>query len=156
VHPNDRRRVVRALELAEAGASLGRSADRLWSPEHRHPTLIVGLEVPHEVLARRIEERTRRMWERGVEDEVRRVLAGPVSATARSILGLREVGELPREEAIEAIVVRTRRYAAHQRKWMRRIPGLVTVRADRPAGEVADEILDVARARKLLPARRAG
>ena len=43
--------------------------------------------------------------------------------------------------------VRTRRYAAYQRKWMRRIPGLVSLPADRPPSEVADAILEVARAR---------
>ena len=46
VHPNDRRRVVRALELAEAGSSLRPGEDRLWSEHTRHPTLIVGLELP--------------------------------------------------------------------------------------------------------------
>jgi tRNA dimethylallyltransferase len=141
VHANDRRRVVRALELSEAGSSLRPGEDRLWSDHTRHPTLIVGLELPREELLRRIEARTRRMFERGVEDEVRRALAGPVSATAGSVFGLHEVVELPREEAIEALIVRTRRYAAYQRKWMRRIPGLVSVRADRPPAEVATEIL---------------
>ena len=141
VHPNDRRRVVRALELAEAGSSLHPGQDRLWSDHTRYSTLIVGLELPREELLRRIEVRTRRMFELGVEEEVRRALAGPVSATARSVFGLREVAELPREEAIEALIVRTRRYAAYQRKWMRRIPGLVSVRADRPPVEVATEIL---------------
>ena len=141
VHANDRRRVVRALELAEAGSSLHSGEDRLWSDHTRHPTLIVGLELPREELLRRIEVRTRRMFELGVEEEVRRALAGPVSATARSIFGLREIAELSREEAIEALIVRTRRYAAYQRKWMRRIPELVSVRADRPPAEVATEIL---------------
>jgi tRNA dimethylallyltransferase len=55
VHANDRRRVVRALELAEAGSSLRPGEDRLWSGETRHPTLIVGLDVPADELARRIE-----------------------------------------------------------------------------------------------------
>jgi tRNA dimethylallyltransferase len=141
VHPNDRRRVIRALELAEAGSSLRPGEDRLWSEHTRHPTLIVGLELPREVLLGRIEQRTRRMFDLGVEEEVRRALAGPVSATARTIYGLREVAELPREEAIEELIVRTRRYAAYQRKWMRRIPGLVPVRADRPPDEVASAIL---------------
>jgi tRNA dimethylallyltransferase len=141
VHANDRRRVVRALELAEAGSSLHPGEDRLWNEHTRYSTLIVGLELPREELLRRIEVRTRRMFELGVEEEVRRTLAGPVSATARSIFGLREVAELPREEAIEELIVRTRRYAAYQRKWMRRIPGLVSVRADRPPAEVATEIL---------------
>ena len=155
VHANDRRRVVRALELAEAGHSLARAADRLWSDDTRHPTLIVGLDVAREELERRIEERTRRMWERGVEEEVGRALAGPISHTARVAHGLDEIAELPREEAVAALVVRTRRYAAYQRKWMRRIPGLVSVRADRPPGEVADEILELARARQRLPGRAA-
>ncbi len=52
VHANDRRRVVRALELAEAGSSLRPGADRLWSRETRHPTLIVGLEVPADEAAK--------------------------------------------------------------------------------------------------------
>jgi tRNA dimethylallyltransferase len=156
VHPNDRRRVVRALELAETGASLAPASDRLWSHDTRHPTLVVGLDVPPPELERRIAARTAAMFERGVEEEVARALAGPLSRTARAVLGLEEVSTLPREEAEAAIVVRTRRYAAYQRKWMRRIPGLVTVRADRPADEVANEILEVARARERVPARRAG
>jgi tRNA dimethylallyltransferase len=156
VHPNDRRRIVRALELAEAGASLRPRRDRLWSGETRHPTLAVGLDVPREELARRIDERTRAMFERGVEEEVRRALATPLSSTARTVIGLREVAELTRAEAIEALALRTRRYAAYQRKWMRRIPGLVSVRADRPPGEIADEILELARARERVPRRRAG
>jgi tRNA dimethylallyltransferase len=141
VHPNDRRRVVRALELAEAGHSLAPTVRRLWSDETRHPTLVVGLDLPREVLEQRIEERTRAMFERGVEEEVRRALEGQLSATAAKVLGLREVSELTREEAITAIVQRTRRYAAYQRKWMRRMPGLVRVDAARSADAVADEIV---------------
>jgi tRNA dimethylallyltransferase len=156
VHPNDRRRVVRALELAEAGASLRPERDRLWAAEYRHPTLVVGLDVPRDELGRRIEARTRQMFERGVEEEVHRALAGPMSPTAAKVLGLREVAELSREQAMEAIAVRTRRYAAYQRKWMRRIPGLVSVPADRPAAEVADEILHLARAREYVPRPRGG
>jgi tRNA dimethylallyltransferase len=156
VHPHDRRRVVRALELADAGASLAPREGRLWSEETRHPTLIVGLDVPKEVLDGRIEARTRRMFESGVEEEVRRVLEGPISTTARTIHGLTDIAELPREEALETLIRRTRRYAAYQRKWMRRVPGLVSVAADRPVDEVADEILEVARARQRLPAGPAG
>jgi tRNA dimethylallyltransferase len=146
VHPNDRRRVVRALELAEAGFSLAPHEGRLWTDETRHPTLLVGLEVPKAELDRRIEERARAMVERGAGEEARRALGEPISATARSIHGLREFSERPPEQALEELVRRTR-YAAYQRKWMRRIPGLVTVPADRPPGEVADAILEMARAR---------
>ncbi len=154
LHRNDRRRVVRALELAEAGHSL--HGESLWAAEERHSTLVVGLDVPAEELAARIEERTRTMFAAGVEDEVRAALARPLSSTAGKIMGLREVAELPRDEAISALAARTRRFAAYQRKWMRRIPGLVSVRADRSPDEVADEILALARSRQRLPAGRAG
>ena len=154
VHPNDRRRVVRALELAEAGASLAPGSDRLWAGATRHPTLLVGLDVPRDVLERRIEERTRAMFDAGVDDEVRRALAQPISSTARKTLGLDEVAALPRDEAIAALVVRTRRYAAYQRKWMRRLEGLVMVAADRPPEETADAIVALARARERVPRRR--
>jgi tRNA dimethylallyltransferase len=153
VHENDRRRVVRALELVEAGASLAPEHDRLWTDETRHPTVLIGLDVPKDVLERRIDERTRAMFEAGVADEVRTALAGPISTTARKTLGLDEVASLPRDEATEAIVVRTRRYAAYQRKWMRRVPGLVMVEADRPTGEIADDIVALAGTRERLSRR---
>jgi tRNA dimethylallyltransferase len=154
VHANDRRRVVRALELAEAGHSL--RGDRLWAADVRHPTLVVGLDVPAEELNRRIEERGRAMFDAGVEEEVRAALRRPLSTTARKIMGLREVAELPREQAIGELAARTRRFAAYQRKWMRRIPGLVSVRADRSPDEVADEILALARGGQRVPTGRAG
>ena len=156
VHANDRRRVVRALELTELGASLLPGADRLWTDETRHPTVVFGLDVPRDVLNGRIAERAERMFDAGVVEEARAALGGEISSTAVHALGLREVVELPRAEAEEALVTRTRRYASYQRKWMRRIPGLVSVNADRPVEEVADDIVEVARARQRLPAGRAG
>jgi tRNA dimethylallyltransferase len=156
IHANDRRRVVRALELAEVGASLQPSTALLWSEEMRRPTVVFGLEVRRDVLAERIERRAHGMFAAGVVDEVRQALRGPVSTTATHALGLREIATLPREQALERLVVRTRRYAAYQRKWMRRIPGLVSVAADRPPEILADEIVDLARARQRLLAGRAG
>jgi tRNA dimethylallyltransferase len=147
VHVNDRRRVVRALELAQSGASLVPGEDRLWSAEMRRPTLLVGLEVPVAELAARIEARTAAMFDAGVVHEVEQALAGDVSPTARKALGLSEIAELPRDEALERLVVRTRQYAAYQRKWMRRVPGLVVLDGNRPPAVVVDEILEMARAR---------
>jgi tRNA dimethylallyltransferase len=141
VHANDRRRVVRALELTELGASLRPGADRLWSDEMRHPTIVFGLDLPGDVLADRIEARTRKMFAAGVEEEVRRALAGEVSSTAIHALGLRELAELQRDDASEALVRRTRRYAAYQRKWMRRIPGVIPVDAARSPDAVAEDVI---------------
>jgi tRNA dimethylallyltransferase len=129
-------------------------ADRLWSSDTRRPTAVFGLDVPRAELLQRIKERTAAMFETGVRDEVAGALAGPISATARKALGLEEIARLDDREAVEAINLSTRRYASYQRKWMRRIPGLVSVAADRPPGEVADEILEMVRARQHLPARR--
>jgi tRNA dimethylallyltransferase len=147
VHPNDRRRVVRALELAEVGSSLAPSIDRLWSEELRRPTLVVGLEVPPDRLEDRIAARTDEMIERGVVDEARTAMQGSPSGTAAKALGLEELATLPLHEARDRILERTRRYAAYQRKWMRRIPGIALIDADRSPEQVADAILDVARTR---------
>ena len=61
-HPNDRRRVVRSLELS----GRERQRDQLWAGETRHPTIVFGLDVPKEELDRRIADRTRAMFEAGV------------------------------------------------------------------------------------------
>ncbi len=142
VHPNDRKRVVRALELWQAGGTLVPEEPRLWSAELRLPTVIAGLDVPHETLAARIRARTAAMFEHGVEEEVR--AAGDV---VPQVLGLDAVRGLSRPEAIVELERGTLRFAAYQRKWMRRIPGIVMIDADRPVGEVADAILEVARTR---------
>ena len=104
VHTNDRRRVVRALELAEVGSSLVPDRDRLWSGPMRRPTL-VGLEVPAKRLEERIRARVERMLAAGVVEEVRRAQAAGVSMTAEKALGLRELAKLPADEALERIVV---------------------------------------------------
>jgi tRNA dimethylallyltransferase len=148
VHANDRRRVVRALELNEAGHSLVRADSRLWSGALRHPTLVFGLELERGILAARIERRTREMFKRNVQEEVRKALEQPLSLTARRVMGLHEVAELDAEQAIEAIALGTRRYAAYQCKWMRRVPELIRVNANRSVEEVADEIVEVARTGK--------
>jgi tRNA A37 N6-isopentenylltransferase MiaA len=92
------------------------------------------------------------MFELGVAEEARRALAGPLSPTAAKVLGLHEAAAGDEQ----ALVAQTLRLARYQRKWMRRIPGLVTVDADRPPEEIADAVLALARARERLPADRAG
>ena len=145
VHPNDRRRLVRALELADEGGSLTAGQDRLWSSRTRRPTTIVGLEVPVDELERRIRARAEEMFARGVVDEVRVALDGEVSRTAEKALGLREIAELEPHQALARIIVRTRRYAAYQRKWMRRIPGIVLVDSGRDPATVARDVIGLSR-----------
>lgn len=153
VHPNDRRRVVRALELSDMDTSLIPEGDRLWSAMTRRPTFVVGLDVAPDELDRRIGERTRDMFGLGVVEEVRAVCAGAVSKTAEKALGLREIAGLEEDEALERMIIRTRRYASYQRKWMRRVPGLVLVDGNRPAADIAADIVRRARATRSFGAQ---
>jgi tRNA dimethylallyltransferase len=144
VHHNDRRRVVRALELTEAGSSLAPEADTLWNLPDARPTIVFGLQVNAETVRSRIAARSREMFERGVEAEVRAALAQPLSSTARRIHGLQDVlallaGEISRDEAIARLDARTRQYAKRQRVWMRRLPEL------RPVSTVAEMLTEVSR-----------
>jgi tRNA dimethylallyltransferase len=150
VHPNDRRRVVRALELAEAGESL--AGDALWSDETRHPTVVFGLDVPDDLLEVRIRARAAAMLECGVADEARAALSRPLSRSARKVMGLVDFAELPADEAREALVANNRRLARYQRKWMRRIPGVVVLDGNRDSAELATEIVATAQARGMLQA----
>jgi tRNA dimethylallyltransferase len=131
IHPNDRRRVVRGLELARSGSSLRPEVDRLWSEELRVPAQVFALDWPPDELARRIGARAQAMLEGGALDEVRELLrSGPVpSNTARTIHGLADCiacveGRLSLDECRDRIVLETRRYSRRQRVWLRRIPNV--------------------------------
>jgi tRNA dimethylallyltransferase len=153
VHPNDRRRVIRALELSAAGASLAPPEDRLWAEDMRHPTTLVGLELDTAELDRRIEARVAAQVERGVVEEARAVWGKPLSDTARKVLGLEAFATLPLDEAVAAVVAASRRLARYQRKWLRRLPVAATLDAARPPEELADEIDALAGAGERLPRR---
>ena len=131
VHANDRKRVVRALELAEAGASLAPGDDRLWTADTRLPTTIVALDLPLDELDRRIDERTRAM----AAARRRRRGARGLGAAARRppparSSGSRSSRRCREDEAVAAVAQATRRLARYQRKWLRRMPGVVTLDAD--------------------------
>jgi len=144
VNANDQRRLIRALELAETGESLVPEEDRLWAGETRRTTLVVGLDVPAAELERRIAARTVAMFEQGVVEEVLAALAAGVSKTAAKALGLEEIATLSEDEARERIIIRTCRYAAYQRRWMRRIPGLVGIDGIGSPDAVANAVLQAA------------
>jgi tRNA dimethylallyltransferase len=151
VHANDRRRVVRALELAEAGASLAPAADRLWDADTRHPTLLVGLDLPADELDRRIRARVAQMVAAGVVAEALAAWSSDLSQTARKVLGLEDFARHPVEQAVDAVVTATMRLARYQRKWLRRLPVAATLAADRAPEEIANEIVVLAGAGERLP-----
>ena len=144
---------MRALELAEAGASLAPAREGLWSDDVRHPTTLVGLALEQDELERRIHARVAAQVDRGVVAEAAAAWSRPLSATARKVLGLEAFATLPPVEAVEAVVSASRRLARYQRKWLRRLPGAATLDAARPPEELADEIVALAGAGKRLPRR---
>ena len=150
IHANDRKRVVRALELAEAGTSLAPASDRLWTTDTRLPTTIVALELPLAELDLRIERRTRAMAEQGVVEEARAALSASPSLTAAKVLGLEQFATLPVDDAVAQVTQATKRLARYQRKWLRRMTGVVTLDANRPVEEIADEIVALERPGKRL------
>ena len=92
IDPNDRRRVVRALELLDAGElEPPEDAARLWSAEPRHPTLLAGLTMERDALYALIDARVEQMLAAGARDEVRRAHAAGASDTARQALGFQEL-----------------------------------------------------------------
>ncbi len=140
IDPNDRQRVVRALELLELGELEAPEGDsQLWSAQVRHPTLLVGLTMEREALYGAIEARVDAMLAAGVREEVLRAHAAGASETARKALGFQEL----LEGDVERMKRRTRNYARRQLTWMRKLAGVRVIDVGgRDAGAVAREILD--------------
>jgi tRNA dimethylallyltransferase len=140
IDPNDRHRVVRALELLDAGElEPSEEPSQLWSTELRHPTLLAGLTMDRDALYALIDARVGGMLAAGAREEVRRAYAAGASDTARKALGFQELlaGD------VEQMKRRTRNYARRQLTWMRKLAGVHVIDVtDRDPAAVAAEILD--------------
>jgi tRNA dimethylallyltransferase len=140
IAPNDRQRVVRALELLDLGElEPPDGPSQLWSEELRQPTLLAGLTMQREALYAAIEARIDGMLAAGVREQVLRAHATGASETARKALGFDELlgGD------VEAMKRRTRNYAKRQLTWMRKLAGVRVIDVTgRDPGAVAAEILD--------------
>jgi tRNA dimethylallyltransferase len=138
IEPTDRQRIVRSLELLDAGElEPPQEQSELWSDAMRHPTLLVGLVMERERLYRRIDARVDQMLTDGVVEEVRRASARGASLTARKALGFEELlaGD------VEATKRRTRNYARRQLTWMRKLAAVHQIdTTGRSAADVAAQI----------------
>ncbi len=129
LHPNDVRRVVRALEVAElTGRPLSEQQAHPPLPPSDRPAQVVWLDPPRAWLYGRIERRVDAMLADGLLEETRRLLARPdgISHTARQALGYRELidhleGRTPFAEAVALIKLRTRQFAKRQHTWFRNL-----------------------------------
>ncbi len=140
IEPNDRQRVVRALELHDLGElEPPEGPSQLWSGELRHPTKLVGLTMDREALYEAIDARVDAMIAAGAREEVLRARAAGVSDTARKALGFEELAQ----GDIEGMKRRTRNYARRQLTWMRKLAGVGVIDVGgRDAAAIAGEILD--------------
>ena len=129
IHPNNVKRVLRAIERLESGQE-----DRLTLFRNvQHPTrtfspILIGLERERQALYRRIEHRVEQLLEQDLEEEVRRLLALGLNEEDISMKGigykewipyLRGYGSL--EQAVNDIKTHTRRYAKRQMTWFKRM-----------------------------------
>ncbi len=143
LHPNDRIRLIRALEVWEkTGLPISEHHRRDAGRPAPCESLIFVINPPREVLSARIRERVRRMLEAGFVEEVRGLLER-WGAEARSLssVGYKEVaaclrGELARDRLEDAIVHAHERYVKQQRTWFRDFPRQVP-----SAGELVADVI---------------
>jgi tRNA dimethylallyltransferase len=144
IRPTDPQRVVRALELLDAGHAPP-AGEQLWTDDTRHPSLLAGLTMEREALKARIDARVQEMLTAGAADEVRAAAAAGASATARKALGFQE---LLRGD-VEAMRRNTRRYARRQLTWMRKLPNVLLFdTTDRAPDAVAADLHTALRERE--------
>lgn len=153
LHPNDRKRVIRALEIFEATGETATERDRrAAAQQRRYRALKIGLDWPDRAaLYERIDRRVDRMFASGLVEEAKRVRGLHPGRTASQAIGYKELfrffdGLCTLEEAREEIARESRRYAKRQLTWLRRDPEILWIGGcDPDAAYVrACEIIDAA------------
>jgi len=148
MEPNNRRRIVRALEVTIGSGSPFSSFGPGLSTHPDTPFVLVALEWPRERLDRRIEDRFAAQMDLGFVDEVRALLADPrgLSRSAGQALGYKELTThvrdgVPLDETVELALQRTRQFSRRQEKWFRRDPRMHRIDADgRSSDDLAREL----------------
>lgn len=150
LHPNDVRRVVRALEIyritgrtqSEQAALDAQRGDGPFSER------VYALDWPREALYARIDRRVDEMLQSGLVDEVRRLMKNEAAfSTAAQAIGYKEIaaalrGEYALAEAVETLKRATRNYAKRQLTWFRRDARVRWVAAQGlSAAEIAEKII---------------
>ncbi len=150
LHPHDRRRIVRALEVIEL---TGRPISELQTQHDRPapPTVrVFALELPRASLHERINRRVIKFMNSGLVDEVRRLQTGPqpFSNVAAQAIGYREVmamlaGQATMSQTVERIQARTRHFAKRQATWFRGLEEVrsINVTPDEGPERVADRLV---------------
>ena len=151
IHVNDRKRIVRALEVFELTGRPISAFQTAWSEAPARPRVEArwfGLLWDRDALNRRINARVKQMIADDWLGETSRLLArhGELSKTAAEATGYGELiahlrGRQSLDDAVEQIKIATRQLARRQMKWFKRFPNVTWLQGDRPVGELADEVL---------------
>ena len=141
LHPNDHKRIVRALEVYRStGKTITQHNRETQAIPPRYNALTIGLAFQdRQAMWRRIDQRVDEMVAAGLEDEVRRLLTSGISpkCTAMQAIGYKEFtqalsGEMTWQEAADVVKLRSRQYAKRQLTWFGRNPNTRLVRWDDP------------------------
>lgn len=144
LHPNDRIRIVRALEVFEL---TGRPLSA-WQRDHsfraqRYRLLKIALAPPRAELYRRIDARAAAMLEGGLVEETQALLTAGYDPQLKSLqtIGYREAmrlirGEVARGEALAELQQATRRYAKRQLTWFRADSGMIWVDSAKDSAKI--------------------
>ena len=156
IHPNDLRRIVRALEVHQAtGTPISELQTQFGSPAPGRACSLAGIRRPRAELYDRITRRVDALFAVGLVDEVRRLLADPrgMSHAAGQFVGYRQViahlhEGIPLDETRDLVKTRTRQFAKRQLTWYRRFHTIrwVDAAADSTAGELAERVIAALRA----------
>ncbi len=147
IHPNDRQRIIRALEVAistgQPISGLQQKREGLWG---KMPIKIFALNRSREELYQRVEARVEDMFAKGVVEEIKRIAGLPLSLTGQKIIGIPEImgylkGEQDLERAKYLMKLNTRHYVKRQLTWFRRDKRLTWV--DVLAGQSPEQIADI-------------
>lgn len=146
IHQNDRKRVIRALEVYElTGRPISAFQTEWDDPTMRYEATWVGLEWDREKINRRINARAREMMAAGWLDETRSLLEryGTLSKTASEATGYHELidhlqGRLSLDDAVERIKIATRQLARKQMKWFRRFRNVTWIPGEQPLSDLVE------------------
>ena len=152
LHPSDRKRIIRALEVyRETGITITEHNRRTRQVPDRYHPLWLGLDFSDRAaLYRRIDRRVEQMLEAGLLEEIRSLLDSgiPETCTAMQAIGYKEFlpvlrGERPLSDAVGEVCQSSRRYAKRQLTWFRRNRNIHWIL--REENQSSDEIIQEAR-----------
>lgn len=151
IHPNNRKRVIRALELCMSGTSKTEQNENSMLIDSPYDALYIGIGYQdRQKLYDRINKRVDLMLEAGLENEARQML-GKQGLTARQAIGHKELqpyidGNITLDEAVEGLKRETRRYAKRQLTWFRRNENINWLYADEMSrDELVEKAVDLAK-----------